>query len=167
MPGVGESHFQVAGGPRPGFGFTWHEVACYRPTARPPAEATPRANTIEAFYQAEPIAIDLAFGPPASLQGKIVDDRGRPIAGTKVQAGLCDDPRMPLSKTSTCVRADPTNTINSYYRRRFDGIGALPDSLFSTAAPALMAPTSSKVCRDAQLLTWIDPGPEYVTHGRR
>ena len=38
VPGVGESHFQVAG-TAPGFGFTWHEVACYRPTARPPAEA--------------------------------------------------------------------------------------------------------------------------------
>jgi RNA polymerase sigma factor (sigma-70 family) len=160
VPGVGECHFQVAGTAR-GFGFTWHEVACYRPTARPPAEVAPRANTIAAFYQGEPIAIDLAFGPRASLHGKIVDDLGRPIAGAKVQAGRCDNPRVPRLKTSTCVRVDPTNTINSYYRRRFDGIGALPDALFSTRTGPDGAYKLDGLPRDTQLLTLIDPGPEY------
>ena len=48
-------------------------VACFRP-AGPPASAArkpgPAANEPEAFYRGEPIAIDLAFGPPASAAGK-------------------------------------------------------------------------------------------------
>ena len=85
IPVAEEGRFQVAG-TAPRFGMTWHELASYRPGARPGGAADHRgASDPEVFYRGEPIAIDLTFGPSASLEGKIVDDRGRPLTGIKVQ----------------------------------------------------------------------------------
>src|SRR5579883_1561908 len=160
LPGVDESRFQVAGTAR-GFRLTWHDETGYRPTARPRADARPGSDDLEAFYRDEPIVIDLVFGPPASLRGKVVDDRGRPLAGAKVQAGLCDDPRRPHGgKSWSWTRLDATSTTPGN-RRDFHGFHAMPEELFTTRTGPDGTYQLDGLPREARLLTLIDPGPEY------
>jgi thiol-disulfide isomerase/thioredoxin len=160
LPGAEEGRFQVAG-TAPGFGFTWHEVTSYRPGERPRAAAGPDLGNSEAVYRGEPISVDLKFGPPATLRGKIVDDRGRPLAGVKVQVGCCDDLRMPGKvKAWSCARVDPTDAI-PFERRAFDGIHTMPEELLSARTAADGTYWIDGLPRDTQFLTSIDPGPEY------
>ncbi len=163
VPAAEEGRFQLAA-TAPGFGFTWHPVACFRP-AGPPASAArkpgPAANEPEAFYRGELIAIDLTFGPPASVHGKIVDDRGRPLAGVKVQVGACDAGRFG-QKMWSCHRVDPTDAIPEE-RRAFNGIHALPEALLSTRTGPDGSYRIDGLPREAQFLSLIDPGPEFDT----
>ena len=162
LPGAEEGRFQVAA-TAPGFGFTWHEIVGYRPGERPHAAAAarPAANEVDTFYQGEPIAIDLAFGPAASLHGKLVDDRGRPLAGVKVQVGVIDYTRRPNGgKMWSCVRVDPTDTVPRE-RRAFDGVHAMPDDILSTRTGADGTYRIDGLPRETEFLTLIDPGPEY------
>ncbi len=159
-PGVDESCFQIAGTAR-GFGLAWHDEAGYRPTARPRSgDARTGVGEPEVFYQGEPVVIDLRFGPPASLRGKVVDDRGRPLAGAKVQAGLCDDPRRPGGKSWSWTRLEATNAVPGN-RRDFQGFYALPGDLFTTHTGPDGTYKIEGLPREARLLTVIDPGPEY------
>ncbi len=162
IPAAEEGRFQVAA-TAPGFGFTWHPIAAFRPADRPPAPTArpdPAAGKPEAFYRGEPIAIDLSFGPPASVRGKVVDDRGRPLAGVKVQVGACDETRRPGSKTWSCRRVDPTDEIPAG-RLDFDGIRALPEALLSTRTGRDGSYRIEGLPREAQFLALIDPGPKY------
>ena len=162
VPAAEEGRFQVAA-TAPGLRF---HVASDRllPPRRPPPvgrrERRPAANEPEAFYRGEPIAIDLAFGPPASIRGKVVNDRGRPLAGAKVQVGVCDEVRRPGSKTWSCRRVDPTETIPAE-RLDFNGIHALPEALLSTRTGHDGSYRIDGLPREAQFLALIDPGPEY------
>ena len=161
LPTIEEGRFQVAG-IAPGFGFTWHEFSSYRPAPRPPADdSKPRTNPAEVFYQGEPIQLDLAFGPPASVRGKIEDDLGRPLANAKVQVGFCDDPRKPDGgKIWNCTRVDPTDSVPRE-RRAFDSIHAIPAAMLSTRTGPDGAYRIDGLPREAQLMTLIDPGPEF------
>jgi RNA polymerase sigma factor (sigma-70 family) len=161
LPGVDESRFQVAG-TAPGFGLTWHDEAGYRPTARPrAAKAQGGADYVEVFYSGEPVVIDLRFGPPASLRGKVIDDGGRPLAGAKVQAGLCDDPRRPHGgKSWSWTLLGATNAVPGD-RRDFHGFSAMPEDLFTTRTGPDGTYGLDGLPREARLLTLIDPGPEY------
>ncbi len=167
IPAAEEGRFQVAA-TAPGFGFTWHPIAAFRPADRPRAPTArpdPAARKPEAFYRGEPIAIDLSFGPSASVRGKVVDDRGRPLAGAKVQVGACDETRRPGSKTWSCRRVDPTDEIPAG-RLEFDGIRALPEALLSTRTGRDGSYRIGGLPREAQFLALIDPGPEIrPTHG--
>ena len=161
VPAPEEGRFQVAA-TAPGFGFTWHPIACFRPGDRPRAAArtTPPANEPEAFYRGEPIAIDLSFGPPASVRGKVVDDRGRPLADVKVQVGVCEcrpPRRQDVVVPSRRSRPDPVPDE----RREFNGIHALPESLLSTRTGPDGSYRIDGLPREAQFLARIDPGPEY------
>ena len=102
--------------PLPGFGLTWHELVRVRPAERrSPDRSQPDATEREAFYQGEPIQVDLAFDHPATVRGRLVNDLGRPLAGVKVQVGVCDDisrsRRLDGGKIWSCVRLDPTDTV--------------------------------------------------------
>ena len=132
-----------------------------RPARVGRTKARSGANEPEAFYRGEPIAIDLTFGPPASVRGKIVDDRGRPLAGVKVQVGACDAGRSG-QKMWSCHRVDPTDAI-SEERRAFNGIHALPEALLSTRTGPDGSYRIDGLPREAQFLSLIDPGPEYDT----
>ncbi len=160
VPAPEEGRFQVAA-TASGFGFTWHPIACFRPGDRPRAASrtTPPVNELEAFYRGEPIAIDLSFGPSASVRGKVVDDRGRPLANVKVQVGVCNAGRRG-EKMWSCRRVDPTDPAPDE-RREFNGIHALPESLLSTRTGPDGSYRIDGLPREAQFLARIDPGPDY------
>jgi thiol-disulfide isomerase/thioredoxin len=160
LPAGEEGRFQVAA-TAAGFGFTWHTIACFRPVAPPRASErkSPPVNGLEAFYRGEPIAIDLSFGPPASVRGKVVDDRGRPLANANVQVGVCNAGRRGQRMWS-CRRVDPKDPAPDE-RREFNGIHALPESLLSTRTGPDGSYRIDGLPRETQLLSRIDPGPDY------
>ncbi len=159
IPAAEEGRFQVAG-TAPGFGLTWHAIACYRPEARPSATPVkPGTSEPEAFHRGEPISVDLPFGPPASITGKLVNDRGRPLAGVKVQVGIIDHRS---GKMWSCNRVNPTDTLPRE-RRAFDGIRGLPEEPFFTHTGADGTYRIDGLPREAELLCSIDPGPEYLS----
>ncbi len=160
IPSGETGRFQVAA-TAPGFGFTWHESTDYRPVPRPRAAAGPEPKYAKAFHRGEPIVVDLSFGPSASLTGRIVDDRGRPLAAVKVQVGCCDDPRrLGVAKMWSCARVDPAGTTPRE-RLALDGIYSLPQELLSAHTDADGRYQIDGLPREAQFLTSIDPGPEY------
>jgi protocatechuate 3,4-dioxygenase beta subunit len=69
----------------PGLAFTWHKEQ-YAPMHPLPAEPD-RPGGVR--YKADPQTADLTFDPPAHLQGRFVDDRGRPVAGATVRLSGC------------------------------------------------------------------------------
>jgi RNA polymerase sigma factor (sigma-70 family) len=161
LPAPEEGRFQVAA-TAPGFGFTWHPVTGFRPDRRPPSDgrkAGAASREPEAFYRREPIAIDLSFEPPASVHGKVVDDRGRPLAGARVQVGVCNSGRRGATM-SLCSRVDPKDPAPDE-RRDFSGIPALPESLLSTRTGPDGSYRIDGLPREAQFLARIDPGPDY------
>jgi hypothetical protein len=42
------------------------------------------------LFQGEPLVMDLRFTPAAALRGRIVDERGHPVSGAKIELGHCD-----------------------------------------------------------------------------
>ncbi len=160
IPSGETGRFQVAA-TAPEFGFTWSEITYYLPVPRPRAAAGPDPKNATAFHSGEPILVDLSFGPPASLTGRIVDDRGRSLAGVKVQVGCCDDPRrLDAAKMWSCARVDPTGMLPRE-RLEFDGIQSLPEELLSAPTNADGRFQIGGLPRDAVFLTSIDPGPEF------
>ena len=129
-PEVGE--FQVAG-TAPGFGLTWHEDIRVHPSERRPSKVPKLiARGPEDSYAGEPIQADLAFDHPATVRGRIVNDLGRPLAGVKVQVGVCDDLRqLDGRKIWQCHRVTPAGT-SPQNLQSFGHIDALPEALLST-----------------------------------
>ncbi len=159
LPAFEEGRFQVAAA-APGFGFTWNPTATFRPDRRPTSgERKGVAGEPEAFYRDEPIAIDLAFEPAASLHGKVVDDRGRPMAGVLVQVGVCNA-GLHGQRMWSCRRVDPKDPAPDE-RREFGGIRALPEAILSTRTGPDGSYRIDGLPREAQFLAQIDPGPEY------
>jgi protocatechuate 3,4-dioxygenase beta subunit len=159
---VEEGRFQVAA-TAPGFGFTWHAIASYQPADRPRApapKAGPDADGPEAYYRGEPIDVDLSFGPPASLRGKVIDDLGRPLAGVKVQVGACDGGPSGHLKMSSCSRVQPLKDI-PYERRAFSGIRELPEAVRSARTGPDGFYRFDGLPREAEFLVRIDPGAAF------
>lgn len=146
-----ESRFQVAG-TAPGFGLTWSWPACYMPEKRrprdygsEPIEEVLKQHDFKQLYRGEPFEFDLVFRPPASIHGKVVDDRGRPLGGAKVQFGATDsiwapDPGRRRVRESACQRVDqrPPEPFEGIAPRlvgepsTFVGIALMPESITST-----------------------------------
>jgi hypothetical protein len=146
-----ESRFQVAG-TAPGFGLTWSWPACYMPEKRrprdygsEPIEEVLKQHDFKQLYRGEPFEFDLVFRPPASIRGKVVDDRGRPLGGAKVQFGATDsiwapDPGRRRVRESACQRVDqrPPEPFEGIAPRlvgepsTFVGIALMPESITST-----------------------------------
>jgi hypothetical protein len=156
-----EGYFQVAGTAR-GFGFTWHEVRGFRPSLRPATKDNADPDGGRIFYKEEPIRVDLVFGLPATLRGRVIDDHGKPLAGVPVQVGYCDDPRRPGGYgVSNCLRVDPTGGTMPSAKGSFNAIGSLPEAMRSTRTGPEGSYRIEGLPREAQLLTLVDPGPEY------
>jgi hypothetical protein len=128
-----EGRFRVAGTAQ-GFGFTWQPITGFRPGPHSATVSKADLGAETAFYEEEPIRIDLVLGLPASLHGRLTDDHGQPLAGIPVQVGYCNDPRRPGSGSGTwnCLRIDPTCGAVSTDQRQFNGIGSLPETARST-----------------------------------
>src|SRR5262249_2765542 len=86
------------------------------------------------------------------------------LANAEVQVGVCDAGRLGHRMWS-CRGVDPTGTIPDE-RRDFNGIHALPDSMFSTQTGPDGTYRIDGLSREAQLLAWIDPGREYAPFSR-
>jgi RNA polymerase sigma factor (sigma-70 family) len=155
IPAPDEGLFQVAG-TAVGFGFTWHPTARFRPGR----EEAPAAGEPDVFHRGEPISVDLSFGPPAVLRGKVTDDRGRPLANARVQVGLVDDGRREGGKTWRCRRVDPTGSAPDD-RLEFDGIHVLPEGMLSTRTGPDGGYRIDGLPRETVFLARIDPGPEF------
>ncbi len=162
QPEVEQGQFQVAA-TAPGFGFTWHRLACYRPGERPPAEAGAsgaKVDELEAFYRGEPIAQDLTLGPPASLSGRAVDDLGRPVVGARVRVGVVNANAAGTTRSWFCSRIQPVTEI-PYERRAFSGIIAMSDAMLSTRTGPDGTYRIDGLPREAEFLVSIDPGGAY------
>jgi RNA polymerase sigma factor (sigma-70 family) len=165
LPAAEEGRFQVAGTAQ-GFGFTWHPVRGFRPGPRPATGGKADADGDTAFYEGEPIRIDLVFGAPAVLRGRVRDDQGKPLSGVPVQVGYCDDTRRPGGHgTWQCLRVDPTDGTIPYEKRAFNGIGSIPEAMRATRTGADGSFRIEGLPRETQFLTLIDPGPEYEPFG--
>ncbi|QEH31564.1 ECF RNA polymerase sigma factor SigE [Aquisphaera giovannonii] len=161
LPSAEEGRFQVAG-TAPGFGFTWHRVRGFRPGPRPAAAEKGDLTASTAIHEGEPIRIDLTFGPPASLRGRIADDAGRPLADVPIQVGYIDEAMRPGgSGTWRCDRVDATGGAVPQDLRSFNGIGHLPASLRSARTGPDGTYRIDGLPREAELLASIDPGPEF------
>ncbi len=79
--------FQVFG-KAPGCAFAWEGMK-FLYTKLPPGvqKESLRKNS---YLAGDPIAIDLTFGPPRKVEGRIVNEKGEPIAGVKLRLGNCD-----------------------------------------------------------------------------
>lgn len=153
IPRPTEGKFEVAGS-APGRGFTWHAVQSFRPVS-PPTDAAPdEQGTVS--YAGQPITADLLFGPPARIHGRIIDDRGRPVAGAKVQVGLIDNTRNPSgSGTWSCVAINPKGGDEP----SFHGVGSLPEGVRSARTDADGRYSLDGLPREAKMLALIDQDP--------
>ena len=69
------------GGPRSGF----------YPSPSTSREVKDLARDMSSSFEAnDPIVLDLKFPPPARLTGRVVDDRGRPIPGARLEIRGCE-----------------------------------------------------------------------------
>jgi peroxiredoxin len=152
VPKPAEGRFEVAAS-APGFGFAWLDAASYRPALRP--ENAGAEEVKGAFYQGEPIAVELVLGPPARLRGRVVDDLGQPVAGVKVQVGFTDDERRPHGGgTWYCAKLDRDDGAD----HEFNGIEALPEALRAAQTDADGRYQLDGLPREAEFLTLIDAG---------
>ncbi len=70
-----------------GFGFSGRQIERFYPNWAHRVGAPwvgPGYGPPKGFGRDDPIELNLTFGPPASLRGRVVDDRGEPIAETVV-----------------------------------------------------------------------------------
>ena len=75
-------------GTAPGHGFAWHGMRHYQPKPRPADRRV--AGEDYSLFQGEPLVMDLTFPPAATLRGRVVDEKGRPVADVKVKVFHCD-----------------------------------------------------------------------------
>jgi thiol-disulfide isomerase/thioredoxin/protocatechuate 3,4-dioxygenase beta subunit len=123
-----EGAFQVFA-TAPGYGFTWRPEQFVRPEKRP-ADANAGPNL---SYLGEDCIADLAFDLPATVQGRLTNDRGQPLAGVKVEIGYVHNVRRPGGYGfSSCAYLGPPNVPGDPPDDHFSGIDHLPEE-FRTA----------------------------------
>ena len=75
-----------------GFGFAWRPRKWFYPLPKPSNityEPDPRDPPTR--YEAnDPIVLDLRFPPAARLSGRVSDDRGKPVAGVRLEMRDCE-----------------------------------------------------------------------------
>ncbi|WP_417384930.1 redoxin domain-containing protein [Gimesia sp.] len=159
-----ESDFIVFG-TKENYGLTWHPARNYRPAARPEEIDGQDRNshaTRNAFFQNEPIVIDLQFDAPAKLRGVITDRQGHPLANAKVQLGHVDDQRNPSGRgTGSCRYLKQENP----YLKLIDSFlnfSVVPSSVRETYTDAQGRYEFTQLRRDTSYAANIDPGLEFA-----
>jgi DNA-directed RNA polymerase specialized sigma24 family protein/protocatechuate 3,4-dioxygenase beta subunit len=108
--------FQVCG-VAPGHGFAWHGMRFFYPRRARPADWNPNGEDYS-YFKDEPIEMKLKLEPAARLQGRLVDEAGKPVAGAKIR----------LRNADYFDVAGKEKHINF---REFWSIAAVPESLTS------------------------------------
>jgi beta-lactamase regulating signal transducer with metallopeptidase domain/protocatechuate 3,4-dioxygenase beta subunit len=85
-----------------GFGLSWLERQSFYPDRTQVLDTTfrPQGEVRTGFGTEDPIELDLTFGPASTLHGRVVDDRGQPIADAELAIRRCErisieDPLQP------------------------------------------------------------------------
>jgi len=74
-----------------GYGFAWRPLKWFYPKPNFDTPGSLKDRDLPVQYQVgDKIELDLKFPPPATLHGRVVDDRGQPIAGTRLAIRYCD-----------------------------------------------------------------------------
>ena len=74
-----------------GYGFAWRPHKWFSPQPNLDTAIHGKDADLPVEYQVgDEIVLDLKFPPPATLRGRVVDDRGQPIAGTRLEIRDCD-----------------------------------------------------------------------------
>jgi len=82
--------FQVFG-QTAGYGFAWRPHKWFYPQPNFDTVVHGKDADLPVEYQVgDKIVLDLKFPSPATLRGRVVDDRGQPIAGTRLEIRDCD-----------------------------------------------------------------------------
>ncbi|WP_291168727.1 hypothetical protein [Gimesia sp.] len=159
-----ESDFIVFG-TKENYGLTWHPARNYRPAARPEKIDGRDRNSHaarNAFYQNEPIVIDLQFDAPAKLRGVITDKQGHPLANAKVQLGHVDRSLTPTpNRTGFCRYLKQENP----YLKQIDSFlnfSVVPSSVRETYTDAQGRYEFTQLRRDTSYAANIDPGLEFA-----
>ncbi|MFK7777394.1 MAG: TlpA disulfide reductase family protein [Gimesia sp.] len=163
LPKPTEGGFVVFG-TKDTYGFTWAPTRHYRPYQRPAGIDKGDKDeqvTALAFYQSEPISVDLMFEPAVKLRGRITDDFGQPLTGAKVQFGLVDNIRNPGSWGIYSCRFLGNKNDPVTKPVTFDGILSLPAEFRETRTDSEGYYEFHHLRRDTRYLAKIDPGPKY------
>ncbi|QDT93184.1 redoxin domain-containing protein [Gimesia algae] len=151
-------------GTKENYGLTWHPTRTYRPAARPEETDSRDRNsqsTTSAFYQNEPIVIDLQFDTPAKLKGVITDKQGHPLANAKVQLGYVDRPLSTTPhRTGSCEYLKQKNPYSNQ-NDSFINFSVVPLSMRETYTDAQGRYEFTQLRRDTSYSANIDPGPEF------
>lgn len=85
-----EGAFEVFG-QAAGYGFSWRPQKWFCPQPNNDTLILGQDADVPVTYQVgDKIELDLKFPPPASFRGRIIDDRGQPIAGTELAIRSCE-----------------------------------------------------------------------------
>ncbi len=87
-----------------GYGLAWRPAKSFYPDRKQVLDTwgNPREDQPPGYGTEDSIQLDLTFGPPRAIRGRVVDDQGKPIADTKLAIRSCDsvwdenDPKLPL-----------------------------------------------------------------------
>ncbi len=95
--------FQVFG-KAPGHAFAW--VGAKRLNIDPRFAGLPEKDRAErpSFFPGEKIELDIRFGPPKKVEGRIVNEKGEPVAGVKLRLAGCDYLNTAGKKEETVYR---------------------------------------------------------------
>jgi RNA polymerase sigma factor (sigma-70 family) len=91
VAGRDSGSFQVFGQAE-GFGFAWRPQKWFYPLPRPSnITYEPEHGDVPTRYEAnDQIVLDLRFPPAARLSGMVVDDRGKPLPGIRLEIRDCE-----------------------------------------------------------------------------
>ncbi|MEZ6197860.1 MAG: carboxypeptidase regulatory-like domain-containing protein [Planctomycetota bacterium] len=79
----------VVFGTAPGFGFAWHGMRMMYRGARP-ADRPLKSEVDRAYFRGESARLVVVFRPAATLEGRVVDEVGQPVADVEVEMVGCD-----------------------------------------------------------------------------
>ncbi len=150
IPKPTQGRFEVAGS-APGLAFGWHAIQSYRPEPRPADFRDPKPGLV--VFSGQPIVSDLVLGPPARVRGRVVDDRGHPVVGARIQFGYIDSTRNPDGYGNwkcSAINPDDGDDLS------FNGVGSLPEDVRTARTDADGRYAIESLPREAKLLTLID-----------
>ncbi|HEX4072695.1 MAG TPA: hypothetical protein VHX68_16050, partial [Planctomycetaceae bacterium] len=147
-----------------GYGYTWRRSMTFRPGPRP-AHVEATTNDGEPIvYEGEPIHVDLHFEPEARLHGRITNDLGEPLKGTKVEFGAIRDVRRFDAPDHVMWRCVYLPKSRFAAENDCNVVRFLPPEFLSTRTDADGHYEMHGLPREAELSFQIEYGKEYVAY---